>query len=165
MKLLLVLLIGLLLLAGCAEPEVTAVKPDAVVEVHLLRNGVNISSNVEIKNFHQGANVDVIYRITNDTVNDLQPSLYANLGIDPATYSSALDYKATPLFVEDWLKIPGNLKVAAGETRSAVVSLTMPKKFNAELLPDRFTFRVGAASGQGGLFETAVENWWLVEMR
>jgi hypothetical protein len=115
-----------------------------------------------ISNFHAGAEVDVFYRITNNTDEPTSPTIYLNRKIDPDKYPKAVGYEIAPFYVEDWLELP-SVTVAPGKTKDTIVKMVMPDNFGKT--PPKMAFCTGVAEDTGGMYQTAVETWWLVEMR
>ena len=167
MKLLIVVVTAMLFLTACGEPGATTpqgVNPDAVIPVTISDNGIETTvSEIVIGNFHKGANVDVIYRITNRAEDDLTPTVFLNMKVDPDKYDRAVGYEIAPKFVAEWVKLPEVAKIKSGKSRDIVVSLSMPDSTGKT--PSKLAFRTGVAGNTGGMYQTAVETWWLVTMR
>ena len=166
MKVLLaIVMFALLFLAACAPSVVTGdIKPDAIIPVTIEENGISAEvSEILIANFHEGANVDVIYRITNNSEDEIVPSIYLNLKVDPDKYEKAVGYEIAASYVGKWVTIPAEHNIKQGKTRDFVVSCAMPK--DPGKTPKTMAFRTGVAGNTGGQYQTSIETWWLIKLR
>jgi hypothetical protein len=113
---------------------------------------------------HPGAEADVVYRVYNDTGEDIKPAIVPDYDIDTSRYSYAEAYSAKPELAKlFWLSVPKAEKIEPNNYRDFIVSLQIPKK--ASIPEDRFAYLVGVSGNTGGIAQTAVSVWWLINMR
>ena len=159
------LMLSTLFVSPPAQNTVVAdIKPDAIIPVTIEENGISAEvSEILIANFHEGANVDVVYRITNNSEDDITPTIYLNLKVDPDKYAKAVGYEIAASYVGKWVKLPVQQKIKQGKTRDFVVSCAMPK--DPGKTPKTMAFRTGVAGNTGGQYQTSIETWWLIKLR
>ena len=156
-KLILLLPIVLLLFAGCSPTG-------EAISIHVSDNGISAdTSEVFIDNYYPGARVEISYRVYNDTDTVIQPEIYFVDYADVADYSQSDGAVKAPPEISEWLKFPSSKDIKPGESKDCTVIITMPK--DVSNIPDKFGFQVQVAGNNGGLLQTAVGTWWLVNMR
>lgn len=164
MKLLL-LILPLLMLGGCVDSGIYDTPGEVTIPVTISEQGISVEvSDIQINNFRAAASVTAVYAITNNTDGIVTPDIYINTNITPSDYDKAADYELCPESALSWLNIPAIPDIRPGESITIPVIFKSPGKITGDI-PKKYTFRTGIASGKGGLFQTAVETWWLVDMR
>lgn len=155
-KLLLILFILLLSVSGCAGG-------DAIL-ITVTENGIESdTSEVVIRNFYPGAKAEITYRIHNKTAGTISPEIYFVDYADIADYSKAYGAVKAPDRITDWLKFPKMNDVKSGEDKDYTVIIEMPK--DTHNIPEKIGFQVQVSGNNGGVLQTAVGQWWLVNMR
>lgn len=172
---LIVFLSVMLFILGCSEkekeieqtlsiPEVMQGSSGDAVFVHITQNGIATdSSEVVISNFRPGAKAEMTYRIHNGTTAAMLPEIYFVDYADVTDYSQADGAVKAPPEVIEWLKIPKLDEIKPGDIKDYTVVIEIPK--DAENLPDKFGFQIQVAGNTGGMVQTAIGIWWLVNMK
>lgn len=154
----------ILFISGCSGTEIKQGSSGDAVFIGITKNGISAdASEVVISNFHPGAKAEIVYRIHNGTTAAIQPEIYLVDYADVTDYSQANGAVKAPDDISKWVKIPTLDEVVPGEIKDFTVIIEMPK--NAEDVPGKFGFQVQVAGNNGGVIQTAVGTWWLVNMR
>lgn len=155
-KLLLILFVFLFSVSGCAGS-------DAIL-ITVTENGIESdTSEVVINNFYPGAKAEITYRIHNKTNGTLTPEIYFVDYAEISDYSKSYGAVKAPAEITEWLKFPKMNELKAGAIKDYTVTIEMPKgTYN---IPDKIGFQVQVSGNNGGVVQTAVGQWWLVNMR
>jgi len=155
----------LLFVAGCSSPpDIKQGSSGDAVFIGITKNGISAdASEVVINNFRPGARAEMIYRIHNGTTAAILPEIYFVDYADITDYSKADGAVKAPANVSEWLIIPKLKDVPPGEIKDFMVAIEIPK--DTKDIPDKFGFQVQVAGNNGGIVQTAIGTWWLVNMR
>lgn len=168
-KVILLLIVLLLLIAtscsnSISQKNIKQGSSGDAIFIGITKNGIMAdASEVVINNFHPGAKAEVVYRIHNGTTAPIVPEIYFVDYADITDYSQANGAIKAPVEVSKWLKIPKIDEIVAGEIKDITVVIEMPK--DAKDIPDKIGFQVQTAGNNGGIVQTAVGTWWIINMR
>lgn len=167
MKYLIMALLIMPLLASCAVPVSSSWLSSgqgSTVSFHVTEQGISVDTeNIRVGNMSPGRIIRALYRIHNDTDEDIKPDIYPEYNVDPERYPKANNYSAAPSGLVDWLIIPDCTPISPGEFIDYPIQLDIPR--DASILNDKWAFRVGASGDCGGFTQMAVSVWWLIDMR
>ena len=157
-KLIWLLVVAGLLLAGCAQPSPPEVKaPEPPPELY---DKTWISpGKVEVGNFHPGARAE--YSVTIHNGKD-EPAEFSVTYRQPD--NTAEGYVMAPTAAEGWVIIADPAPVlAAKETRDVLIAVEMPEDAEA---PSKWEFWIAVRDvTQTGMVQTELACRWLVEMK
>ena len=158
MKKLVVLLIAILLLSGCAQPSIVPGKVEAPPELY---DKIWISpGKVEVGNFHPGARAEWPLTIHNGSEEPAKFEVGFKL---PGTVDEG--FVVAPEIVQDWVIIADPTPVLdAFETREVLIVLEMPEDAESPGLKWEFWIAVRDVS-QTGMVQIELASRWLISMR
>ena len=158
MKQLIVLLIAVVLLTGCAQPSIPSAEP--VEPPPELYDKTWISpGKVMVGNFYPGARAEWPLTIHNGNA---EPAQFEVKYSQPGSVEEG--YIKAPSIVQDWVIIadPAPL-LEAFETREVLIALEMPEDAEA---PPKWEFWIAVKDvTQTGMVQTELATRWLVSMR
>ena len=166
LRLIIVLMAVLLFITGCSSQpaDIKQGSSGDAIFIHITKNGISAdASEIVISNFRPGARAEIVYRIHNGTTAAILPEIYLVDYADIADYSQANGAVKAPVKVSEWLIIPKLDDVPPGEITDFTVVIEIPK--GVKDIPDKFGFQVQVAGNNGGIVQTAIGTWWLINMR
>jgi len=152
----LIIVTGLLLVAGCTQPsvETPSPPPDELYDEVWISPG-----KVMVGNFYSGARAEYPVTIHNGKDQPVEFSVTYRVADNTAE-----GFVRAPDVAEDWVIIADPTPVlAAKETREVLIAVEMPKGANA---PPKWEFWVAVRDAtQTGMVQTELACRWLVTMR
>jgi hypothetical protein len=184
MRRVILLVLPLVLLTGCAEPAfavkpyagtangtvleqpkalpVAALRDDGGVQVILRDNGVSVNTEVRVSNFHEGGRAEMVYHVTNLAGKELAPDFYVVPYADITDYSQGTGYeKATPEQLS-WVSLPPTAPIAPNATEDYVIAIEAPKGAD---INGNFGLQIGVAGKSKAQVQMAGATWWLIGVR
>jgi len=159
MKKLIVLLIAVVLLTGCAQPSIPSAEP--VEPPPELYDKTWISpGKVEVGNFYPGARAEWPLTIHNGNA---EPAQFEVKYREPGSVEEG--YVKAPSIAQDWVIIADPAPILEGfETREVLIAIVMPE--GAESPAPKWEFWIAVKDAtQTGTVQTELALRWLVTMR
>ena len=158
----------LMIVSGCSNTisldDMRQGSSGDAVFIGITKNGIMAdASEVIINNFYPGAKAEITYRIHNGTTAAIRPEIYLVDYADITDYSQSDGAVKAPAEVAGWLDIPNLGEVKQGEIEDFTVIIKMPKGIKD--IPNKFGLQVQVSGNNGGIIQTAIGTWWIVNMR
>ena len=164
-KVLVILLLSVVFVSSsCTRVELPQGSSNDAVFIKMTRNGISTdSSEVVVKNFHEGTRAEIVYRIHNATGKAIMPEIFLVTDADVANYSKADGAVKSPAYIEDWIRLPTLTDVVPGQIKDFIIALEMPK--GAKKPANKIGFQIGIAGKTEDKVQTAIGIWWLINFR
>ena len=142
------------------------VADDVAATIELTEGGISVDTEITINNLHPGVKVAVNYKVVNKSGEDKQPVFYLNGYANVKDYEMmASTYDNPPAYVAGWITFPEMTLLPTGESAIYAITFAMPEGNTTEGLPRHFAFQIGASTEAKGGYQTAIGQWWLVNLR
>jgi hypothetical protein len=158
-KLMVLIVVAGLLLAGCPQPSVPPTVETATPPPELYDKTWISPGKVEVGNFYPGARAEYKLSIHNGSDEPAEFSVSYR-----ASNNITEGYEPAPAAAEDWVIIDDPTPVLAPkETRDVLIAVEMPEDAQA---PPKWEFWIAVKDiTQTGMVQTELACRWLVEMK